>query len=109
MIQVMRVLGQARFSAFRTGSTCTASPNALSMTMSTSRGGVAKRSSGTESAFQLEPDAVRHALARFALPLVQRSHEAHVHTVHVPPRCAIAQRAAIEIDHPGAAARDQDV
>src|SRR5690606_5003788 len=104
----MRVPGHARFSAVTTGSTCTASPSADSITMATSRGGVSSRSRSMSpvSPMQRLPERdqldLAHRLTVLLLELLAGAVHATLH--RDAPVCGhvAAQPGAIEVDDPRA-------
>src|SRR5262245_33582040 len=96
MIQVRCVSGQARFKALATGSTCTASPSALSMTIATRFGGERKAST-TVTGLERSAQLGRQRPTRFVFPLLQRALQAGPNG----RRTGRSDRRAIEIEHPG--------
>src|SRR5262245_36918148 len=98
MNQVMRVSGHCRLSAFSTGSTCTASPRALSITMPMPSGGALTNGSATIAGLESSAVFPGKRAASEALPLFQRPLQT------CPHRCGGSVRAelsTIEIEDPG--------
>src|SRR3970040_2148204 len=88
MIHVMRTPGHARRSAFATGSTWTASPSALSITIATERGGA----SDTKGLMERGQLCGADREARGSLELAPRTVEAPDHRIAVQlrPQCEAA-------------------
>src|SRR5688500_9593283 len=110
MIQVIRVRGHARFSALTTGRTWTASPSALSMTISTSRGGSANRTClDMERGFESFVMRLGYDASTLRFPFRQRAHEPLAHHLGAVPGRFLHDRAPIQIEHIRAVRRNQDV
>src|SRR6476661_2405735 len=102
MIHVMRVSGHARLSAFTTGSTCTASPSALSITIAIVAGG--SICSVACAAFVIRPDLrAVHAILLCALHVVLI-----VRFSNGSDRSAQAYARALMLSRPNAGGRDRD-
>src|SRR5262245_60424460 len=96
MIQVSRVCGQARFSALTTGSTCTASPSALSMTMAMCPGGDSEEGLGTVAGLERRAQLTSQRFAGVLLPFGQRALQTLPHRFGA----GFVQVRAIEIQNP---------
>src|SRR5687768_13496756 len=111
MIHVIRESGHDRSIALITGSTCTASPSALSITMHMFLGGCAVHAnSAPKAGVERLPQISRQGLARAPFLLGQRSLQSRIHRTRVgaPDPCTI------EVQGPAhglrtAAKADQDV
>src|SRR5690606_17199284 len=100
---VMRACGQCRRSALTTGSTCTASPSALSMTMRMLRGAGISSRSATEPLGERPERAVIHPLPVLALELAARAVQSRDHrvAVHGTER-AVVEPGAVQVEDAGA-------